>query len=1210
VPGLQIYRSNRIEALAEILIELLQNPEQRPSDPMEVIEVVVGSSGLARWLRHRIATKVGVCAQMDFPFPAQFIQRQLSHILSEPKAASADPWSQEAISLAILEAIGSEALKNTPLGRIQTGPEEPVTAQDLSTASEVARVFDRYGVYRPALIRSWCGLPEHDPPTLPSQLQWQAEVWQSLTNKLDSTQHFATRIARAKAILQGGDVDLKGPIRVFGFSSLPPAWLEFLWDVAQVIDVHLFALCPSIEGWNRLHAHSADAARLRKVDRERELSGQLNLDSIHPLHESLGRSARDTQLVLESLDGYHLGVVVDETLNEVDSASALHTLQADILQCRHPEGGDQRSELSPDDRSIQFHACHGPARQVEVIRDVILDLLDRHDDLEPRDIVIMTPEITTYAPLLEGSFGRGQWTKGAGASPWGESGTPRIPVEIADLSVRRTNPVADALLRVLDVAAHRLTASAALDLIALEPVATRFGFGPEDSGTLREIVSECEIRWGLDENDRAQSGYTPDEQNTFAFGLDRLAMGVVMADEGDAVHLTEDDTSITPWDGAEPAETLSLLGKFFEFCDVLGEEVRGLRQSRPLEDWLAQLLTPEKGTIDRLTRTEGVSQWLTQRVRTELTSLAEQSQTAGSQRALQLDAVQALLEGRFDVPSAVTREHTGSTTCCAMKPMRSVPYRVVCLLGMDEGTFPRQGSLPGFDWTGLSPRAGDRIPRDEDRLMLLEAILSARSHMVVTYTGKNVRTNETCQPCAPITELRDVIDRTFQTIHGDSAAQSLTREHPLHAFNPTNFQTSETGEPPWSYDPGLLAAAEAGRRRPHTPRFLPDDTQLPHARREPDSVVEIDALSDFLSNPTRALLKQRFGLRLREYTTEVEDQVPVELSKRQRRKIDRTLLEHTQETLHSLGTDVPDESAEWLAPMVAHLRGTGQLPLGAAGIHALSASLATLDKLRSECSPLLMEKSQTKHVRVPLTLQGRSIEIVGSVPHIHNDAMILFVAAPDATSGSMWWLITPWIRMLAWMAEDPSAPRRLGVVHAYHDDKTGPKLQYRVFAPGWGADEQQERATEILHWMVGVQQTGMDSPLPLFPRTSFQFAKSVLAHNQQQDPSSTIGVENFEPGGNTPNPWAMTEIMKQSRAAWGTPDSRAGDAKEVHLAHLYAGARPFLEDETAWPQSPEPRFAAAALRMWLPLLEARQVIRGGKASFRKFMEALYPSAVA
>ena len=458
----------------------------------------------------------------------------------------------------------------------------------------------------------------------------------------------------------------------------------------------------------------------------------------------------------------------------------------------------------------------------------------------------------------------------------------------------------------------------------------------DDAGRLREIVVQSGIRWGLDATDRKRTGHTEDDQNTFAFGLDRLALGVTMADEGSAIQLNEDsEEMLSPWDSAEQSDTLALLGRFFEYCEALAEVVSTLRAPRPISEWITHLTEPETGVLDRMTRTSGVSQWLTQRVRETLSQLADEAEAAGSQQPFQLDALQGLLDGRFEIPSRITRQQTGAITCCALRPMRSVPYKVVCLIGMDEGQFPKQGTLPGFDWTGLSPRAGDKIPRDEDRLMLLEAILSARNHLVVTYTGRSARTNQACQPCVPIAELREVIDQSFDLPCGH-AAESLTTSHALHNFSPENFRSDE--HPPRSFDRRLMAAAQAGLGERSDPPFLPRNITIGHARREPDSVIPIAAISDFFSNPARALLKQRFGLQLREYTLTVEDQVPVELSGSDQRQIQKDLLRRTLDHMSELSADITEESSisAWLSPVIAHMKATGALPLGHAGSHVLA----------------------------------------------------------------------------------------------------------------------------------------------------------------------------------------------------------------------------------------------------------------------------------
>lgn len=216
--------------------------------------------------------------------------------------------------------------------------------------------------------------------------------------------------------------------------------------------------------------------------------------------------------------------------------------------------------------------------------------------------------------------------------------------------------------------------------------------------------------------------------------------------------------------------------------------------------------------------------------------------------------------------------------------------------------------------------------------------------------------------------------------------------------------------------------------------------------------------------------------------------------------------------------------------------------------------------------------------------------------------MVIFVPRADSTSGAMWWLLGPWIQLLAWMAHAPEKRRRLGVVHAYQGD--GPKLQYRVFGPDWPVEEQQERARALLQWMVQAYQAGMDRPLALYPQTSFQFAWGIHSLNSALQDSAPIVPESFESDDTAPNPAALAGPMKLARKAWGSTDSRSGDARDVHIGHLYGNTRPFLQSESARPLIPDPVFAANALRLWLPLITSRQKVTAGKKGIAPFLDAL------
>jgi exodeoxyribonuclease V gamma subunit len=948
--ALSIYRSNRLDVLVAVLAELLRQPDLNPTDPFLPLRVVVGNRGMESWLRHRLAMHLGICAHIAFPFPRQLIDELIS--VAEGRNAGDAPapeaWRPGALTWRMLQALQDlpEPLQDdiwAPVRAYLQGGDGPVDARRYALAAMLGDLTDRYVTYRPDLARAWSAgqpAPVRDLPyragtagsrALPRSLAWQPALWQRLVSVMDDAPHMADRLLHARTVFEAGPQPaIDQPIRLFGLSTLPPEWLGFLASVSRHHRVEIFLVCPSDKWWGDLQARRAQAPALREMDRDRVSEALLPADSdtqdlINPLLLSLGRVARDTQIVMESLDDSYvdqdLGLFVppDQAFQDPASApacSALRRLQSDILHLTHRTQPDA-VPLDPADDSVQIHRCYGPTRQVEGLRETLLGLLETHRDLEARDIVVMTPDIASYAPIISAVFEQGPRERLVrngepvqGAEGWGPAGAPRIPYRIADLSVRRLNPVADALMRVLELSASRITASAVLDLAGLEPVRDRFSLTPDELERLGELIHASGARWGLDALNRQEHDQPADRQNTWIDAMDRLWLGVAMPDSGGLYQ------GMVPVDGIE-GDNVDLVGRFGDLVAVVLGAVRDLATPRTVKAWVADLGT----LIGDLTATPGPASWLTRRAFEALEGLEEDAD--GVALPVSVQAITAALANRFDVAAAGLKPQSGAVTFCALTPMRSLPYRVVCLIGMDEGAFPGKSNRAAFDLTQLAPRVGDRDRRDEDRLLFLEALLSAQDHLLIFYSGRDVRTDEVLPPCAPVAELLDALETTFHTDrNAGSVVASLTVSHPLQPFSTRTFRPPSNGvywhHRPYSFDRRLALGA-----RVESQAQIDDFWRAgPQTSDSPEVLLTLTELADFLDHPIRYFFRQAMGLSLWDGVITSEDREPMQAPER---LVSARLLQ--------AALDAPDDESVSLRldAAVARLRGEAVLPLGSAG---------------------------------------------------------------------------------------------------------------------------------------------------------------------------------------------------------------------------------------------------------------------------------------
>lgn len=1157
---LHLHRAERADRLVDALAAVFADPLDDPFTP-EVI--AVPTRGVERWLTQRLSTSLGtspdredgVCANIDFPFPGRLVGGSVA--LATGVDRDTDPWLPDRAVWPLLDVvegcIGEDwmAPLAAHLGSNSPDPDETRHQRRFAALRHLTDLYDRYAVHRPAMLRSWVDgkdLNAHGDP-LASDVAWQAQLWRCLRERL-STHSPAERLADACDRLRAErDVtDLPSRVALFGLTRLPASYLDVLSALAAHRDVHLFLLHPSPELWQRIADNPPTEALLRRRD---DPTAQL---SRSPLLATWGRDAREMQLVITTRDGSP----IREHHHELDTepTTLLQLIQNDIRADRRPPGiplpdqQDERHELAPDDRSVQVHACHGRARQVEVLRGAILHLLADDETLEPRDVIVMCPDIETFAPLIHATFGLGE-TEGADEEDEipADIRPPDLRVRLADRSLRQTNPVLGVVAELLALASARLTASQVIDFASREPVRRRFRFDDDDLARIEEWVSDAGIRWGLDAAHRTPYMLGDLSANTWATGLDRLLLGVTMDEEGQ--RLIADTLPLDDVDSGD----IGLAGRLAELIDRLGAVISSLNISQPLEDWVQALA----GAADALTATADRDAWQRAQLQRLLGDVLDEAQTDGERNdtELSLTEIRSLLAERLRGRPTRANFRTGHLTMCTLVPMRSVPHRVVCLLGLDDEAFPRKSAPDGDDLIERDPCVGDRDPRSEDRQLLLDALLAARDHLVITYTGRDERTNALRPPAVPVGELLDVIDATarttrFQDGKAVTAREQVVVHHPLQPFDGRNFTPGAlVPARPWSFDPVALngARAAAGER-------ATDHGFLPGPLPPPDTdLIELDDLVRFIQHPVKAFLRQRLGIVISDFDDETSDALPVELDDLHQWSVAQRLLE-----ARLAGADIDACRAAEQA--------RGHLPPGALGQPFLDKIAPIVDRIATEAARLVDPELDPESVEVNLELPGQGT-LAGTVSDVFDNLLRPVIYSRVAAKHRL----AAWVRLLALTAAHP--------VRGFEAVTVGRAGQGKLTLariPALADDPETRRvaATGHLSTIVDLYRRGMCEPLPLYCDTSAAYA---WAHRAGRNTRS-----------NAADQWTS-----------GWRNNQYWSREDEDLAHQFVlgGVRSLddvLEpaprpDESGdgWPADEQTRFGRYARRLWEPLLEHEQL---------------------
>ncbi|MFB9315279.1 exodeoxyribonuclease V subunit gamma [Nocardioides plantarum] len=1066
---LHLHRAPRTDQLADALGELLAVPL---ADPFAEEVVVVPEKGVERWLAQRMSHRLGVgprggdgvCAGVRFLRPGSLV----SLLLDRERD---DPWSPDRLVWPLLETIDASldepwcATLARHLGHGLTGDDADLRRdRRYSVARRLAGLFASYAVQRPSLVTDWReGRPgevasDGAGGVLPHDLAWQPELWRRLVARV-GIEAPDQRHARAVAALEAGGAGLDLPARLslFGHTRLPVTEVALLRALATSRDVHLWLPQPSPVLWTALTGLGGVIPR--EEDRSADLVG-------HPLLASLGRDTRELRRTLD------LPVADDAVAEgEATTGTLLSLLQHD-LRANHAPTPDERAvrRHDPADRSLQVHACHGPARQVDVLREVLVGLLADDETLQPRDILVMCPDIETFAPLISAGFGLEDVVSGDDGHP-----AHRLRVRLADRALTSTNSLLAVAADLVALAGGRVTASDVLDLASTPTVRLRFGFSDDDLDRITRWVGQAGIRWGIDAAQRGRFSMDRFEHNTWRSGLDRILLGVVMSGD-DHRHLGRG----LPVDDVGSSE-VDLAGRLAELVDRLARCLDGLAAAVDVAQWMAVLTEGTRGLTDVPTD----DAWQVPQLERELARAAGDGHgTPGV--PLRLADVRALLDARLGGRPTRANFRTGTLTVCTMTPMRSVPHRVVCLVGLDDGVFPRLTTPDGDDVLARRPLTGERDVRSEDRQLLLDAVLAATDKVVITYTGANEHSGASRPPATPLGEILDAADRTTAAPVRDD----VLTHHPLQPYDARNLLPGEliSGEAgrPFSFDRAALAGARAAVAERVPPPPLLTGLLEP----APVGDVSLADLKAFFAHPVRSFLRQRLDVSTPLAPDEVGDAIPIELDALERWGIGDRLL----------GELLAGHDAE--AVMLAEqLRGS--LPPFHLGVGSLQEAVGECQRLLTRTADLRTGTPRTLDVDVDL---GGGRRLSGTVSGVYGSR--LFSLGYSRLKPRQ--RLHSWIDLLALSA---ARPDESFTAHAVGREKAGPRRAL--------AGPLDHRATGWLRDLVELRDLGLRAPLPLPVATAAAWAEGhvreqvgedvsadALARRAwETDPYNTFGIE-------------------------------------------------------------------------------------------------------
>ena len=879
-PGLSIIHANHMEDLRRVAIEWVC---RHPLCPLENEIFLVQSNGMAQWLKLALAADdgCGISAAVEMQLPARFLWNAYRAVLGEERVPDLSPYEKGQLTWRLFRLLPTlvEEAWFAPLKRYLEIDGDLRKRYQL--AFQLADLYDQYQVYRADWLRDWRAGRHRirnawgNDEALPVDQQWQASLWRCICEDIPVFQREAGRFQLHRLFTQSVKSITSRPsglprrLIVFGISSLPAQTLDAIHAISRVVQVLVFAHNPCRHYWvdiiedrDLIRAHDTRHRR-KRTDTDYFRPEQLH-QQVNPLLAAWAKQARD---YVGLLYGYDKPEEYRNQFGEIDlfrdttvtgkSASLLAQVQQAILDLTPlPRSADLKIPVRSPEKSITFVSVHSRQREVEVLQDQLLSFFEEHPSLKPQDVIVMTPEIETYSPHINAVFGR-----------LPEKDERHIPFTISDSTSPEGVSIFQAVETLLTLPNARVTASDLMGLLSVPSICRRFGFTKADLPLIQTWIEGSGIRWGLNGRHRKSlnlpSGF---EQNSWRFGFQRMLLGYAVGES-------------EPWKGIEPYGEIggldaALLGQLSFMIEKMEDHWNRLCRWFSPEGWVREISALINDFFLPMENTESL--FLTLLADT-LDHWLDDCSQADLAETLPLSVVREVLLKTVLQTSVSHRFLTGRVTFCTMMPMRAIPFKIVVLLGMNDGEYPRSTQPLDFDLMALPGqyRPGDRSRREDDRYLFLEALLSARKRLYISYIGHSIQDNSERMPSVLVSQLRDYLDAGWQiaspqTSHQTSAQtlfEQLTVEHPLQPFSRTYFQPEK-----W---PARFTYANEWEDVFHRPEKPAEERALAAAKTEKS--IPFHPLIQFLKNPIRAFFNQRLNVVFPPVDTAIENQEPFSL---------------------------------------------------------------------------------------------------------------------------------------------------------------------------------------------------------------------------------------------------------------------------------------------------------------------------------------------
>ena len=856
-----VCRRTRMDDLADILIDEIHAEIQSEGNLFRRIPVIVPNRSIQRYLSLRFAHRHDVTAQIEFLPLMSVFHRFIPRNAARGRRNIDEKTIGWRVYRVLLERDSEKAFPE--LIRWVNGDAKKL----YELSRQLGSLYDKYILYRPEWINEW------EAGRIPRGLEreqdahWQGELWRKVAGEDWKGNHFAAvyeKITYGEADCVLSDADKTEKIRIFGFSQLPPAVLRCLeWFSAAGTSITLYHLVPGKsffmedirrekdelkEFLDRYFHEGQDPARLRE-----------DMETLYFQHNPLAASfAMQSRVLLSGTGGWDGDTGYDYEAEErpaPENDTILHRLQDRIRRDIRPRGVQAAAkEKGSGCRSVQIRSCYSAFREVEAAHNFILHCLAEDPDLSMKDIFIMTPSPSEYAPLVDAVFNHSH-------------DTIRLGISVADRPQTERLPSYSTLMKILALFKGDFTSSDVFGIMQDRDLQAQWEITADDCLFCLTAAMRAGIRWGWDADEHRLSGGAAFPENSWLTGFDRLLLDYAMDADPVIPYRINDGNEVFPVPGFDGGRA-DLLGKFISLASKLHEIARFMRRRErngvPFREWESMLSDAAgylfgKDSELKILLQSVLSAWF--RILTDADA-ADVPLTSG--------IVLAYLQDKHVKPEDNTVGFMrGRITFCGLRPMRSIPADVILLLGMDHGAFPEEDDNREFDLmqqyrdagkdgSAAGREPGDPLRRDESRQLFLDTIMAARKYLYISYIGRDNHDRKEKPPSACVDELKNYLTLEF----GENSFVEL--QEPIHSFSTELFRSGAVNQ---SYSTTLLAAArqiaDSARESKPLPLFqiqpgirpAASDDGKPAQSEASIPRVDLSELAGFFRNPAGTFVR-------------------------------------------------------------------------------------------------------------------------------------------------------------------------------------------------------------------------------------------------------------------------------------------------------------------------------------------------------------------